>query len=114
MHPLFSSLSPSSSKVAWIGVGVMGRWMCHHLLQAGSRVCVHTRTPEKAQPLLDQGARWASSPQDAAQDADIVFTMLGFPSDVREAILGERGVLSALRPGAILVEMTSNEPSLPK
>ena len=98
--------------LAWIGTGIMGRSMCGHLLAAGYPVAVHTRTREKAAALLDQGARWAATPADAARDADIVFTMVGLPADVREVYFGEAGVLASARPGAVLVDMTTTEPTL--
>jgi 3-hydroxyisobutyrate dehydrogenase len=73
---------------------------------------VYSRTPGKAQPLVDRGARWASSPREAARDADIIFTMVGFPNDVREVYLGDTGILGGARAGAIAVDMTSTSPSL--
>lgn len=112
MNLRITSPSPSTTRIAWIGLGVMGRWMCQHLLKAGYPVTLHTRTPDKAKPLLDQGASWASSPAEAAKDADIAFTMVGFPADVRAAILGSQGVLSSLPSGGIVVDMTTTEPSL--
>jgi 3-hydroxyisobutyrate dehydrogenase len=104
--------SPKTARLGWIGTGVMGRSMCGHLLAAGYRVAVYSRTRERAEPLIAEGAEWAGSPAAAAADADIVFTMVGFPSDVREVVLGEDGTLSAARPGTVLVDMTTSEPSL--
>ena len=101
-----------SLTLGWIGTGIMGRSMCGHLLAAGYPVAVHTRTREKASALLDQGARWAATPADAARDADIVFTMVGVPADVREVYFGETGVIASARAGAVLVDMTTTEPSL--
>ena len=100
------------TRVGWIGTGVMGRWMCRHLMDSGYPMIVHTRSQDKARPLLDQGARWAPSPKAAAQDADIVFTMVGFPQDVREVYLGAEGLLKGARAGQILADMTTTEPSL--
>jgi 3-hydroxyisobutyrate dehydrogenase len=102
----------TSSRIAWIGTGVMGSSMCGHLLEAGCEVVVYSRTRERAQPLLDRGAGWAGSPAEAARDAAAAFTMVGLPSDVREVVLGGDGVLGALAPGGVLVEMTTSEPSL--
>jgi 3-hydroxyisobutyrate dehydrogenase len=99
-------------KLAWIGTGVMGASMCGHLLDAGHDVVLFTRTREKAQPLVDRGARWASTPAEAAGQADVIFTMVGMPEDVREVYLGEQGILAGARPGAIAVDMTSTSPSL--
>jgi 3-hydroxyisobutyrate dehydrogenase len=102
----------SSFRISWIGTGVMGRSMCGHLLAHGARVAVFTRTREKAQPLLDRGAVWADSPRAAAGQGDVVFTMLGFPADVRVAYFSENGLLADVRRNAVLVDMTTTEPSL--
>lgn len=98
--------------IGWVGAGVMGGAMCAHLLEAGHDVSVHTRTKSKAQPLLEAGATWAPSPADAARHAEVVFTMVGTPADVREVVLGPDGVLAAAAEGAVLVDMTTSEPSL--
>jgi 3-hydroxyisobutyrate dehydrogenase len=102
----------SSFRISWIGTGVMGRSMCGHLLARGARVAVFTRTREKAQPLLDRGAVWADSPRAAAGQGDVVFTMLGFPADVRAVYFSEDGLLAGVRRNAVLVDMTTTEPSL--
>ncbi len=103
---------PSRTTVAWIGTGVMGAAMCGHLLKAGYRVSVHTRTRAKAQPLLDLGATWAESPRVAAIGADVILTMVGFPRDVRSVYFGHEGLLHSAKPGTILIDMTTTEPSL--
>ncbi|HXE80541.1 MAG TPA: NAD(P)-dependent oxidoreductase [Vicinamibacterales bacterium] len=102
----------SSHRVAWIGTGVMGLPMCGHLLAAGARVTVFNRTKSRAEPLLARGAVWADSPADAARDADVVFTMVGYPADVREVYFGAKGVLAGVRAGTVLVDMTTTEPAL--
>jgi 3-hydroxyisobutyrate dehydrogenase len=101
-----------ATRVGWIGTGVMGLSMCGHLVAAGYPATIYTRTRERAQPLLDRGAVWAGSPAEVAEASDVVFTIVGYPADVREVILGERGVLSAARHGAAVVDMTTSEPSL--
>lgn len=90
----------------------MGRSMCRRLLEAGYRATIYSRTRAKAQELLDRGAAWADSPADVAAGSDVIVTMVGFPRDVREVILGDRGVMAGVKAGAILVDMTSSEPSL--
>jgi len=90
----------------------MGRSMCGHLLAAGSPVTIFSRTRAKADPLVAEGAAWADSPAAVARASDIVFTMVGVPADVREVYFGRDGILSALEPGAIAVDMTTTEPSL--
>ncbi len=103
-----------STPIAWIGTGVMGASMCGHLLDAGYPVAVYTRTRERALPLLDRGASWADTPAEAAAGAAVTFTMVGYPRDVREVMLGRSGVLSAGRPGSVIVDMSTSEPSLAK
>lgn len=91
----------------------MGQSMCAHLIRAGYPLTVFNRTPSKAQPLLDLGAHFASNPNALAARSDIVFSIVGYPSDVRSVLLHPTsGALSALRPGGILVDMTTSEPSL--
>jgi 3-hydroxyisobutyrate dehydrogenase len=105
-------VEPGRTRIGWIGLGVMGAPMCRHLHDAGFAVTAHTRTREKAEPLLAGGVGWAGTPGDVAAASDVVFTMLGFPQDVRDAVLGGAGVLSGLASGGVLVDMTTSEPSL--
>jgi 3-hydroxyisobutyrate dehydrogenase len=99
--------------VGWIGTGVMGLSMCKHLINAGHQAFVYSRTASRAQPLVDLGATWCNSPKAVAEHADIVFTIVGFPSDVRQVILDPfEGALAGLKPGSLVVDMTTSEPSL--
>jgi 3-hydroxyisobutyrate dehydrogenase len=100
------------TRIGWIGTGVMGASMCGHLLEAGHQATVHNRTREKAEALLERGAAWADTPAAAATAADVVFTIVGYPHDVRSVILGPEGVLAGTREGATIVDMTTSEPSL--
>jgi 3-hydroxyisobutyrate dehydrogenase len=102
----------SLEALGWIGTGIMGRSMCGHLVAKGYPVTVYSRTRERATGLLEQGARWASSPEEVAAGAEVVLTMVGFPADVRDIYFGPAGVVAAIRPGAIAVDMTTTEPSL--
>ncbi|POO00540.1 Fatty oxidation complex subunit [Trema orientale] len=106
-------ISPSTTRVGWIGTGVMGRSMCSHLIKAGYTLTVFNRTLSKAQPLLDLGAHLAHSPLAVASQSDVVFSIVGYPSDVRSVLLDpSSGALAGLRPGGVLVDMTTSEPSL--
>lgn len=107
---LMENSSQSLPRVAFIGIGVMGRSMAGHLLVAGYPVRVYTRTKAKAAPLFDLGAEWADSPAAAAKDADIVITMVGYPSDVAEVY--RKGVFLGAKPGALLIDMTTSSPKL--
>ena len=101
-----------ATRIGWIGTGVMGTSMCGHLIDAGYSATIYSRTRERAQPLLEKGAVWAETPAQAATDADVIFTMVGYPSDVRAVVLGDQGVLTQTRAGAVIVDMTTSEPSL--
>jgi 3-hydroxyisobutyrate dehydrogenase len=105
-------VAPGRTRLGWIGLGVMGAPMCGHLLDAGFELTVHTRTAARAAALLARGARWADSPRAVAERSDVVFSMVGFPREVREAILGPAGALAGLRPDSILVDMSTSAPSL--
>jgi 3-hydroxyisobutyrate dehydrogenase len=99
------------ARIGWIGTGVMGLPMCGHVMDAGHEVSVHNRTRERAAPLVERGAAWCDSPADVAKGADVVFTMLGFPADVRAVVL-DSGLLEAMAPGTVYVDVTTSEPSL--
>lgn len=103
---------PMATRIGWIGAGVMGSSMCGHLFTAGYHVTVHSRTRSKAQPLLDRGAQWAESPRAVTAESDILFTMVGFPQDVRTAYFDETGIMAGARAGTILIDMTTTDPSL--
>ncbi len=105
------SINPDEP-IGWIGTGVMGASMCRHLIDAGYRLRVHNRTRAKAQALVDAGAEWAESATAIAASCRVVFTIVGFPADVREVYLGDDGLVGSIEPGAILVDMTTTEPSL--
>lgn len=98
--------------IGYIGLGVMGKSMAGHLLSAGHRLIVYTRSPDKAKPLLDRGAEWAESPAILAPRCDVIITMVGLPSDVEEVYLGDRGLLAHSRAGTLLVDMTTSSPDL--
>ena len=108
--PYFSL--PSPVRIGWIGTGVMGAPMCEHLLLAGYALTVFTRTRSKAQPLLEQGARWADSPAALAAETDVICTMVGFPQDVRAIYLQPDGVVAQARAGQVFVDFTTSEPTL--
>jgi 3-hydroxyisobutyrate dehydrogenase len=103
---------PTATRIGWIGTGVMGSSMCRHVLAAGYRVTLHSRTKGKAQPLLDLGAMWAETPHAVAAESDILFTMVGFPQDVRTVYFGETGAIAGAQPDTILVDMTTTDPAL--
>jgi 3-hydroxyisobutyrate dehydrogenase len=110
--PDVNIVTPEATRLGWVGTGVMGSSMCAQLLAKGYPVTVSTRTRTKAAALLEAGATWADTPEEVASNSDVVFTMVGYPADVREVILGSQGLLSGARPGAVLVDMSTSEPAL--
>jgi len=107
------TITPGQTQIGWIGTGVMGSSMCGHLVDKGFSATVYTRSKEKAQPLLDKGAKWADSPKAVAEASDVIFSIVGFPEDVRNVMLcPEDGALAGCKEGNILVDMTTSDPSL--
>ena len=103
---------PDKTRLGWIGTGVMGRSMCGHLIAAGYKATIYSRTKEKAAELVDRGAKWAASPREVAAESDVIISIVGFPSDVRQVLLGEDGALVGCKSGNVIVDMTTSEPSL--
>jgi 3-hydroxyisobutyrate dehydrogenase len=106
------NVEPGTTRIGWIGLGVMGRSMCGHLIDRGFSATVYTRTRATADDVLAKGATWADSPNAVAEESDVVFSIVGFPDDVREVILGDQGALSGCSQGDVIVDMTTSEPSL--
>ncbi|MBF0279244.1 MAG: NAD(P)-dependent oxidoreductase [SAR324 cluster bacterium] len=104
-------LTPQT-RIGWIGTGVMGVSMCGHIMNKGYPCTIYTRTKSKAQSLIDQGAQFADSPKAVAEQSDIIFSIVGFPQDVEEVYLSEKGVLAGAKAGSIIVDMTTTAPSL--
>ena len=98
--------------ITFIGTGVMGSSMAGHLLSAGYPVTVYTRTKSKAEPILQQGGRWADSIQAAVTGADYIITMVGYPHDVESLYLAPDGIIMSAKPGAMLIDMTTSSPKL--
>jgi 3-hydroxyisobutyrate dehydrogenase len=98
--------------IGWIGTGLMGHPMVGHLLKAGYKVNVHSRTKSKADDLISQGCTWYDTPAALAANSDVVVTIIGFPKDVEECYFGPAGIFAGLKTGAILIDMTTTKPSL--
>lgn len=99
-------------RIGWIGTGVMGASMARHLQEAGHELHVFTRTKARAAGLLEDGACWCDSPAAAAARAEVLFSIVGFPEDVREVYLGANGVLTGEPACRIVVDMTTSRPAL--
>ena len=106
-------MTSTHQPIAWIGTGIRGASMCSHLLKAGYPVTIHTRTRSKAAGLEEAGATWADTPAQAVKDAAFVFSIVGYPSDVREVYFGEDGIFAGHPANnAVIVDMTTTEPTL--
>jgi 3-hydroxyisobutyrate dehydrogenase len=100
-----------SETIGFIGLGNMGTPMAGRLLDGGYPLMVHDVRAEAARPLRARGAAWAASPAEVAAAAQTVITILPTSREVREVLLGAKGLLDALRPGSLVLEMTSADPS---
>lgn len=100
------------ANVAFIGLGVMGAPMACHLCAHGHRVKGYNRTAEKARALAENGMIACDTVKEAVADADFIFTIVGYPSDVEEVYLGRGGIFESAKAGAIAVDMTTSSPEL--
>jgi len=98
-------------EVGFVGLGVMGRYMAANLIRAGHLVTVYNRTPGREEDLRAMGALVAASPRDAAAGRDAVITIVTDDAAVRAVSEGPGGVLAGLRPGAILIDMSTISPA---
>ncbi|ULL16675.1 NAD(P)-dependent oxidoreductase [Paenibacillus sp. H1-7] len=102
------------ASIGFIGTGVMGTSMVKNLIRAGYKVHVYSRTKARTDDLVGLGALWQNSPAELARTVDVVISMVGYPHDVEEVYLSERGVLQNAKPGTYLVDMTTSSPTLAK
>jgi len=100
-----------SDSVGFIGLGIMGRPMARNLRRAGHALCVHARRADSVEPLVAAGASACTSPAEVARQAGIVFSMVADTPDVEQVILGPNGVLEGVRPGSVVVDMSTISPS---
>src|SRR6266702_2545487 len=100
-----------TQRVAVLGLGTMGMGMATNLLKAGFPLAAYNRTTAKAAQLAEAGGRVANTPADAAQDADVIISMLSDDDASRKTWTGENGALSAAKPGAVLVESSTVTPA---
>jgi 3-hydroxyisobutyrate dehydrogenase len=102
----------TTTKVGFIGLGIMGRSMSGHILDAGYELHVYNRSRDKADALVAKGATWHDSPAGVAMASDAVVTMVGYPADVEAVYLGVGGIIAKARPGTLLIDMTTSSPEL--
>ena len=99
-----------TTKIAYLGMGIMGRGMAANLLKAGYEVTVWNRTPERCAPLVEQGAAQADTPAEAAAEADVIMYCLSDDAAVADLVFGSGALISAVKPGQIVIDMTTVHP----
>jgi len=104
--------TPENTVIGFIGIGVMGKSMASHLLSAGFPMIVYNRSKEKAEELLQKGAIWVSTPKEVAQQANVIFTIVGYPKDVEEVYLGKQGIITNGKSNTYVIDMTTSTPTL--
>ncbi|PSL27694.1 3-hydroxyisobutyrate dehydrogenase [Planomicrobium soli] len=99
-------------KLGFIGTGVMGSSLVKHLLNNHHEVAIYTRTAKKAEKLVEAGAVLVESPMQVAKQADVIFTMVGYPKDVEDIYFGQNGLLEHAKENAVLIDLTTSKPNL--
>ena len=107
-------MKKESTKIGFIGTGVMGNPMASHILKEGYELYVYNRTSAKTQSLVASGAHACDSPGSVAEMCDIIFAIVGFPKDVENVFLGSNGIVEKAKPGSVIVDMTTSTPDLAK
>lgn len=101
-------------KIAWIGVGIMGKAMARNLMKAGYELHIYARHPEKVTDIVAEGVMLHKSIADCVQSAEAVITMVGFPQDVEEVYFAPGNILDSAAPGMLVIDMTTTSPTLAK
>jgi 3-hydroxyisobutyrate dehydrogenase-like beta-hydroxyacid dehydrogenase len=96
--------------IGFVGLGAMGAGIVPRLMAAGHTVTGFNRSRDKAQALIEQGMRFADTPRAAAANADMVFSIVTDAAAVKSVALGENGIISGLKPGAIYIDMSTISP----
>jgi 2-hydroxy-3-oxopropionate reductase len=98
------------NKIGFIGLGIMGKPMARNLLKAGNELVVYDLKADAVIELMKDGALEGRSPSDVASRSDIIITMLPDSPDVKDAVLGENGIIHGIRPGSVYIDMSSIAP----
>lgn len=99
-------------KIGFIGVGIMGKSMVRNLMKAGYEVFIYTRTREKAEDVIAEGAVWCDSVKECSAGRDAVISIVGFPKDVEEVYFGAGGIIENASEGTYIIDMTTTSPKL--
>lgn len=106
------SIAQGKTRVGFIGLGVMGQSMAEHILNAGYKLHVHTRTKQKAETIISKGAVWEDAVSSLSQKCDVIITIVGFPADVEAVYLDKNGILNHAKKGMVVIDMTTSSPDL--
>ena len=98
-------------KIGFIGLGIMGQPICRNLLKAGFDITAYNRTASRMTPVIQAGAEPAKSPKEVAEKSNIIITIVSDTPDVREVILGQNGIIHGIRPGSVVIDMSTISPS---
>lgn len=109
---LFFIMEVNSMRIGFIGTGVMGKSIVKHFLAKGHEVMVYNRTKSKTDELVAQGAIWQETPAEVTNASEIIFSMVGYPSDVEEIYYGANGIFTVEVKDKILVDLTTSTPTL--
>lgn len=99
-------------KIGFIGAGVMGKFMILNLMKKGFEVEVYARNKEKIKDILDAGAIFCETIESCAKNKDVVITIVGYPKDVEEVYLSQKGILNSANENTYLIDMTTTSPKL--
>lgn len=100
------------NKIAFIGVGIMGKSMVRNLMKAGFELHIFARTRNKVEDIIGEGAIFHGTIGECVEACDAVITMVGFPADVEEVYFAPDNILSRAKQGAYLLDMTTSSPAL--
>ncbi len=103
-----------TTRIGFIGLGIMGKPMAGHILRNGYDLTVYNRTASAAASLVETGAREAASPAEVAAQTDIVITMVSDTPDVEAVVAGSSGIIEGIRPGSVIIDMSTIAPAMEK
>ncbi|MFY4768145.1 NAD(P)-dependent oxidoreductase [Aliarcobacter butzleri] len=99
-------------KIAFIGVGVMGKFMVSNLLKNGFEVSIYARNKAKIEDSIKEGAIFCESIKECVQNKDAIITIVGYPKDVEEVYLSQEGIINSASQNSYLIDMTTTTPTL--
>lgn len=105
-------MTSATTRIAFIGLGIMGSPMACHLARGGHDVVGYNNSPEKTGPLVEAGGRAAESLAEAVAEADVVCVMVPDSPDVQEVLAGEGGVFDSAKPGTLVIDFSSIRPDV--